>query len=90
MSEGNQIRVGATGRLMAMFNGEDSVTCRGTANEVVNDQVLEAAAEPELFFATTFQKYVVPDASAGLTARLVAAMFCAYKEGGLVVPRYRS
>jgi hypothetical protein len=35
---------------------------------VVNDQVLDAAAGPKLFFATTFQWYVALAASAILTA----------------------
>jgi hypothetical protein len=36
--------------------GDVSVTCPGTAAAVVNDDVLDAGADPAPFFATTFQK----------------------------------
>jgi hypothetical protein len=36
--------------------GDVSVTCPGTPAAVVNDQVLDAGADPALFFAITFQK----------------------------------
>ena len=67
MDEANQLSVGVVDWLAARFTGEDSVTCPGSATAVVNDQVLEGKAEPELFLATTFQKYAVPEASAWLT-----------------------
>jgi hypothetical protein len=61
-----------------------------TLAAVANDQVLDAKAEPALFFATTFQKYVLPAFSAVLTTKLVPERFCPYTGGGLLLPRYRS
>jgi len=42
--------------LEAPLAGDVRVTCPGKATAVVNDHVVDAAADPELFFATTFQK----------------------------------
>jgi len=54
--EADQLSVGVVDWLVAPLAGDVSVTCPGTATAVVNDDVVDAAADPELFFATTFQK----------------------------------
>jgi hypothetical protein len=51
-----QLSVGVFDWLVAPLAGTVSVTCPGTGTAVVNDQVLDAGADPALFFATTFQK----------------------------------
>jgi hypothetical protein len=54
--DADQFSVGVVDWLAAPLLGDVSVTCPGTAAAVANDQVLDASAEPALFFATTFQK----------------------------------
>jgi hypothetical protein len=53
----DQLSMGVTVWLVAPLAGDVSVTCPGRDGAVVvNDQVLDAGADPALFFATTFQK----------------------------------
>jgi hypothetical protein len=54
--DADQLSVGVVDWLVAPPLGDASVTCAGTDAAVANDQVLDASAEPALFFATTFQK----------------------------------
>jgi len=53
--EAFQLSVGVVDWLVAPLPGDTSVTCAGAPAAVVNDQVLDAGAEPPVFFATTFQ-----------------------------------
>jgi hypothetical protein len=52
----DQLSVGVVDWLAAPLAGEVSVTCPGRDVAVVNDQVLDAGADPPLFLAITFQK----------------------------------
>jgi hypothetical protein len=51
----DQFSVGVVDWLIAPLPGDVSVTCPGADAAVVNDHVLDAGADPALFFATTFQ-----------------------------------
>jgi hypothetical protein len=53
--DADQLSVGVVDWLAAPLPGDVSITCPGTAAAIVNDQVLDAGADPMLFFATTFQ-----------------------------------
>jgi hypothetical protein len=50
----DQLRVSVVDWLVAPLPGDINVTCPGR-DDVVNDHVLDAGADPVLFFATTFQ-----------------------------------
>jgi hypothetical protein len=54
--EADQLSVGVVDWLVAPLPGDVRVTCAGTDAPVANDQVIDAGADPVLFFATTFQK----------------------------------
>jgi hypothetical protein len=53
--ETDQLSVGVVDWLAAPLPGDVNVTCPGAPAAVVNDQVIDAWADPALFFATTFQ-----------------------------------
>jgi len=53
--EADQFNVGVVDWLVAPLPGDVRVTGDGNDAAVVNDQVLDAGADPALFFATTFQ-----------------------------------
>ena len=53
--DADQPRVGVVDWLIAPLAGEVRITCEGRGN-VVNEKVLDATAEPPLFFVTTFQE----------------------------------
>jgi hypothetical protein len=50
-----QLSVGVANWLVAPLPGDVNVTCAGIDAAVANDQVIDAGADPALFFATTFQ-----------------------------------
>jgi hypothetical protein len=53
--EADQLSVGVVDWLVAPLPGDVRVTCAGAPAAVLNDHVLDAGADPVLFFATTFQ-----------------------------------